>query len=208
MGITKLKLLTNNPRKIAGLGGYGIEVVDRVPLIICPGDHNADYLNVKKTKLGHLLDKEIEEETKIDPFIAIFLDGKYKSIDLVPIKNLLNDFCKTNNIKVKPESNTRLLALWSRPKLVWRILHNRNRDDSSINNQEMKKIEAFIKILSEHPNSTKVGLIVSKNIEQAIHPTNNIKIETTKFRNNNELLYLLTRRFNLDKIPFSIIFKK
>ena len=44
LGIKKLKLLTNNPRKIAGLGGYGIEVTERVPLVICPGDHNAEYL--------------------------------------------------------------------------------------------------------------------------------------------------------------------
>jgi len=41
--IKKLKLLTNNPRKIAGLGGYGIEVIERVPLVICPNDNNAEY---------------------------------------------------------------------------------------------------------------------------------------------------------------------
>ena len=51
LGIHRLRLLTNNPRKIAGLGGYGLEVVDRVPLIIHPGDHNADYLACKRDKL-------------------------------------------------------------------------------------------------------------------------------------------------------------
>ena len=56
LGIKKLKLLTNNPRKIAGLGGYGIEVIERVPLVICPNDNNAEYLSVKKTKLGHMID--------------------------------------------------------------------------------------------------------------------------------------------------------
>ena len=50
LGIKKLKLLTNNPRKIAGLGGYGIEVIERVPLVICPNDNNAEYLSVKKTR--------------------------------------------------------------------------------------------------------------------------------------------------------------
>jgi len=87
LGIKKLKLLTNNPRKIAGLGGYGIEVIERVPLVICPNDNNAEYLSVKKTKLGHMIDDNNSNSSNIDPFISIFLDGKYKSIDLVPIKN-------------------------------------------------------------------------------------------------------------------------
>ena len=208
LGIKKLKLLTNNPRKIAGLGGYGIEVVTRVPLVICPSDYNAEYLNVKRTKLGHLLDIETDPYININPFIAIFFDGNYKSLELVSIKNELNIFCKQNKIKVQLESNTRLLALWNRPKLVWRILHDNKRTDTSINNNEIQKIEAFIKVLYELKNSSKVGLIVSKNIDQAIHPTNNIKIETTKLSNTNEYLYASTRKFNLDKVPFSIIYKK
>ncbi|MED5164247.1 MAG: bifunctional 3,4-dihydroxy-2-butanone-4-phosphate synthase/GTP cyclohydrolase II, partial [Cyanobacteriota bacterium] len=56
LGIHRLRLLTNNPRKIAGLGGYGLQVESRVPLVICPGDHNAAYLAVKREKLGHLMD--------------------------------------------------------------------------------------------------------------------------------------------------------
>ena len=57
LGIHRLKLLTNNPRKIAGLGGYGLEVVSRVPLVINPGDYNANYLATKRDKLGHLFDE-------------------------------------------------------------------------------------------------------------------------------------------------------
>ena len=208
LGIKKLKLLTNNPRKIAGLGGYGIEVVNRVPLVICPGDHNAEYLKVKRTKLGHLLDIQNDANVNTNPFIAIFLDGTYKSLDLVSIKDELNEFCKINDIKVQPESNPRLLALWNRPKLVWRILHNQERTNTSINNNEIQKIEAFMRVLYELKDSSKVGLIVSKNIDQAIHPTNNIKIETVKFVKSNENLYASTRKFNLDKVPFSIIYKK
>ena len=63
----------------------------------------------------------------IDPFISIFLDGKYKSIDLVPIKNKVIKFCSEQNINIKLESSPRLLAFWNRPKLVWRILHDQNR---------------------------------------------------------------------------------
>ena len=112
------------------------------------------------------------------------------------------------NIKIKPESTPRLLALWSRPKLVWRILHDNRRDSILINNEEIKKIESFIKTISDLKKSSRVGLIVSKNIEQALHPTNSIDIETTKLSRNNDLLYASTRKFNLDKVPFSIVFSK
>ena len=207
LGIKKLKLLTNNPRKIAGLGGYGIEVIERVPLVICPNDNNAEYLSVKKTKLGHMIDEDNSNFRNIDPFISIFLDGKYKSIDLVPIKNKVIKFCSDKNINIKLESTPRLLAFWNRPKLVWRILHDQNRTNSNITDEEIKNIELFIQFLSNYENSTKIGIIVSRNIEQALHPKSSIKLINTKFTINNEILYSSTRKFNLDKETFSIVFE-
>ncbi len=207
LGIKKLKLLTNNPRKIAGLGGYGIEVIERVPLVICPNDNNAEYLSVKKTKLGHMIDQENSNPLNIDPFISIFLDGKYKSIDLVPIKNNVIKFCSEKNINIKLESTPRLLAFWNRPKLVWRILHDQNRTNSNITDEEIKNIELFIQFLSNYEDSTKIGIIVSRNIDQALHPNSSIKLINTKFTINNEILYSSTRKFNLDKETFSIVFE-
>jgi 3,4-dihydroxy 2-butanone 4-phosphate synthase/GTP cyclohydrolase II len=55
LGISKLRLMTNNPRKIVGLEGYGLEVVERVPLVIPPTSTNRDYLTTKREKLGHLI---------------------------------------------------------------------------------------------------------------------------------------------------------
>ena len=208
LGIKKLKLLTNNPRKIAGLGGYGIEVTERVPLVICPGEHNSEYLNVKRQKLGHMLEEEKLNSIDIDPYIAIFLDGDYKSIDLVPIKNKIIEFCEKNKINIMLESSPRLLAFWNRPKLVWKILHDKKREDFTINDNEINKIEIFIQFLSEYNKSSKVGIIVSKNIQQALHPKNNIKLKNTNFSLKNEELYSSTRKFNLDKETFSIIFDK
>ena len=208
LGIKKLKLLTNNPRKIAGLGGYGIEVTERVPLVICPGDHNAEYLNVKRQKLGHMLDSENSNQINIDPYIAISLDGEYKSIDLVPIKNKINEFCEINEINIMSETSPRLLAFWNMPKLVWRILHDNKRDDFAINNNEINKIERFIQLLWNDGNCKKVGIIISKNIEQALHPKNSIKLKNEKFSVSNETLFSSTRKFNLDKETFSIIFDK
>jgi len=53
LGLKKIRLLTNNPKKIVGLEGYGLEVVERVPLEIRPNKANERYLRVKKEKLGH-----------------------------------------------------------------------------------------------------------------------------------------------------------
>jgi 3,4-dihydroxy 2-butanone 4-phosphate synthase / GTP cyclohydrolase II len=55
LGVSQFRLVTNNPRKIAGLKGYGLEMVDRVPLLIEATTYNASYLATKAEKLGHLL---------------------------------------------------------------------------------------------------------------------------------------------------------
>lgn len=55
LGLRRLRLITNNPRKLAGLAGYCLEIAERVPLIIGPNKHNARYLKTKKEKLGHLV---------------------------------------------------------------------------------------------------------------------------------------------------------
>jgi 3,4-dihydroxy 2-butanone 4-phosphate synthase/GTP cyclohydrolase II len=57
IGIRKIRLLTNNPKKIVGLEGYGLTVVARVPIEMHPHAKNVHYLRVKKNKLGHLLEK-------------------------------------------------------------------------------------------------------------------------------------------------------
>lgn len=58
LGLSTIKLLTNNPRKIQGLEKYGLEIVERVPLEIRPNKLNAKYLKTKKEKLGHYLEKK------------------------------------------------------------------------------------------------------------------------------------------------------
>lgn len=55
LGIRRMRLLTNNPQKIVALGGYGLEVVERVPIVIEPNERNAFYLLTKQRKMGHLL---------------------------------------------------------------------------------------------------------------------------------------------------------
>jgi 3,4-dihydroxy 2-butanone 4-phosphate synthase/GTP cyclohydrolase II len=55
LGITKIRLISNNPKKRAGLMGYGLEIVDTLPIEIAPNPHNQKYLQTKRDKLGHLI---------------------------------------------------------------------------------------------------------------------------------------------------------
>jgi 3,4-dihydroxy 2-butanone 4-phosphate synthase/GTP cyclohydrolase II len=57
LGVKKIRLITNNPTKYIALSGYGMEIVDRVPLEIEPGEENFHYMKTKKEKMGHLLKK-------------------------------------------------------------------------------------------------------------------------------------------------------
>ena len=64
LGLTTIRLMTNNPRKIIGLRGYGLEITERVGIEVPPTDENLKYLRTKKTKLGHMLE-EVDDD--LDP---------------------------------------------------------------------------------------------------------------------------------------------
>lgn len=83
LGVKQIRLITNNPRKIAGLNGYGIEIVDRVPLLIETTDYNSVYLATKAQKLGHILLRSY--------LITIAIDW--------------HDEKTANNLPVQPEEN-------------------------------------------------------------------------------------------------------
>jgi len=65
LGIKKIRLLTNNPTKIVGLQGYGIEIVERVSLECTPNDTNIDYLQTKREKMGHMLNQVPEHKNEL-----------------------------------------------------------------------------------------------------------------------------------------------
>jgi len=58
LGASKIRLMTNNPKKKSGLTGYGLEIVENIPIIIKPNEHNKKYLKTKQDKMGHILNIE------------------------------------------------------------------------------------------------------------------------------------------------------
>jgi 3,4-dihydroxy 2-butanone 4-phosphate synthase/GTP cyclohydrolase II len=71
LGLTSIRLLTNNPRKLTGLEGYGLRVVEQVPIEVPPNEENREYLRAKRAKLGHRLHhqdlKDLELERELEP---------------------------------------------------------------------------------------------------------------------------------------------
>ena len=63
LGVGKMRLLTNNPRKIKGLEGYGLTIVERVSIEVPPGKYNSFYLQTKRDKMGHFLNAEAGEQS-------------------------------------------------------------------------------------------------------------------------------------------------
>ncbi|MCH8216329.1 MAG: bifunctional 3,4-dihydroxy-2-butanone-4-phosphate synthase/GTP cyclohydrolase II [Planctomycetes bacterium] len=59
LGLKKVRILTNNPKKVSRLEVYGIEVAEQLPLLVKPGKHNVDYLRTKKSRFGHMLDEDL-----------------------------------------------------------------------------------------------------------------------------------------------------
>jgi 3,4-dihydroxy 2-butanone 4-phosphate synthase/GTP cyclohydrolase II len=59
LGLRKIRILTNNPKKVSRLEVYGIKIVEQISLIAKPGKHNIDYLRTKKSRLGHTLNEDL-----------------------------------------------------------------------------------------------------------------------------------------------------
>jgi len=186
LGIHRLKLLTNNPRKIAGLGGYGLKVETRVPLVICPGDHNAAYLAVKREKLGHLIDTDENknQDHNLTNYTVVFWDGDVKEPQLSELKKGVERYSSINKIALIKESSPRLLALWGKPIFSWRI-KGIEFNDSTENQIESACLEKFLINIAKLDGTSRVGLFKTEKQQQVLHPSENIINEC---RNINELL--------------------
>ncbi|XLQ12063.1 MAG: bifunctional 3,4-dihydroxy-2-butanone-4-phosphate synthase RibB/GTP cyclohydrolase II RibA [cyanobacterium endosymbiont of Epithemia adnata isolate EadnSB Bon19] len=116
LGIEQIRLITNNPRKIAGLKGYGLEVVDRVPLLIEPNNYNSSYLATKAEKLGHLLLKNYLITVAIDWDIKESLaKERYASLEK------LRKLGRSAQLFLQEEVRPVAIALFGSPSLIFHL---------------------------------------------------------------------------------------
>jgi 3,4-dihydroxy 2-butanone 4-phosphate synthase/GTP cyclohydrolase II len=113
LGVHKIRLITNNPRKIAGLKGYGLEVVDRVPLLIEANDYNAYYLTTKASKLGHML-----LQTYLVTVALHWQDEPVAMTERYERLEKLRHLAKIQDLLLQEEARPLGLALFDKPSLT------------------------------------------------------------------------------------------
>ena len=178
LGINRLKLLTNNPRKIAGLGGYGLQVESRVPLVICPGDHNAAYLEVKREKLGHLIGNSNQKTlTNERQNIVVYWDGKVNNNELKHFEDKAKKWSENHFLHISIQNTPRLKALCENPLFIWNIRHRDIKSHLEGDLIDKRLLESLLKELSNWKNTKRIGIIKTNNYEQLLHPSQNILIE-------------------------------
>ncbi|MEH1887337.1 MULTISPECIES: bifunctional 3,4-dihydroxy-2-butanone-4-phosphate synthase/GTP cyclohydrolase II [unclassified Nostoc] len=113
LGIKKIRLITNNPRKIAGVKGYGLEVVDRVPLLIEANDYNSYYLATKAKKLGHLL-----LQTYLVTVAIHWQDDPEAATERYERLEKLRHLAKSNDLLLQEEARPLAIAIFDEPSLT------------------------------------------------------------------------------------------
>ncbi|RMG07499.1 MAG: bifunctional 3,4-dihydroxy-2-butanone-4-phosphate synthase RibB/GTP cyclohydrolase II RibA [Cyanobacteria bacterium J055] len=112
LGVRQIRLITNNPRKIAGLKGYGIEVVDRVPLLIEANDYNSIYLATKAKKLGHML-----LQTYLVT-VAICWQQELSVAEHFDRLQELRDIAQSEHLLIQEETRPVTVAVFDRPSVI------------------------------------------------------------------------------------------
>jgi 3,4-dihydroxy 2-butanone 4-phosphate synthase / GTP cyclohydrolase II len=116
LGIAKIRLITNNPRKIAGLKGYGLEIADRLPLLIEANNYNSEYLATKAIKLGHLL-----LQTYVMTVAISWQDdltsatARYEKLDKI------RHLAQSHHFLLQEETRPIAIALFSTPSLIFHL---------------------------------------------------------------------------------------
>ncbi len=176
--INRLKLLTNNPRKIAGLGGYGLQVESRVPLVICPGDHNAAYLQVKREKLGHLIGNNMKTNLINErQNIVVYWDGKVNNNELKHFEDKANKWSENHFLNISIQNAKRLIALCENPLFIWNVRHRDIKTHLEGNLIDKRLLESLLKELCNWKNTERIGIIKTDNYDRLLHPSQNILIE-------------------------------
>ncbi len=113
LGVHQIRLITNNPRKIAGLKGYDLEVVDRVPLLIEANDYNNYYLTTKAKKLGHML-----LQTYLVTVAIHWQDNPEAVTERYDRLEKMRYLAKTHDLLLQEEARPLAIALFDKPALT------------------------------------------------------------------------------------------
>lgn len=168
LGVKKIRLITNNPRKIAGLKGYGIEVVDRVPLLIEANDYNSTYLATKAQKLGHML-----LQTYLVTIAIQWQDAPQPIAQRYERLEKLRHLVHTQHLLLQEEARPVAIALFGKPSLIVNLgfdqAHLATVDwYKHSNHPYVEAIAQILDSLSEWPQVGRLEVMVSPGIDPLI----------------------------------------
>ncbi|WP_254939757.1 bifunctional 3,4-dihydroxy-2-butanone-4-phosphate synthase/GTP cyclohydrolase II [Cyanobium sp. Morenito 9A2] len=196
LGVQRLRLITNNPRKIAGLGGYGLQVEDRVPLVMEAGEFNARYLKTKQLKLGHLL------KGPQGPSVVLAWTGSPQGTrpgpNQAPVSveqrtqlwQELQQWAGGLDLELQLEEHPRLLALLNQPDLAV-LLGPLTRSPGAEEDQRAHKTNAAspeqelplqrlgegLQALARWPGTRVVSLLLAPDAQRTAHPSATLEPE-------------------------------
>ena len=164
LGVCHLRLITNNPRKIAGLDGYGLCVADRVPLVIDAGTHNAAYLSAKRLKLGHLMEPSPQASPGPTAVVAWQGEGFDPQRDHSHHQRLLQ-WAEGRQLRLTLEEHPRLLALLEGPSLAALL--------TAQPGQELQPADlaAVLTLLGGWPHTRAVSVLLAPDGPRSSHPS-------------------------------------
>ncbi|MDM7935999.1 MAG: bifunctional 3,4-dihydroxy-2-butanone-4-phosphate synthase/GTP cyclohydrolase II [Cyanobium sp. CZS 48M] len=177
LGVHHLRLITNNPRKIAGLGGYGLKVEDRVPLVMDPGQHNAAYLLTKQTKLGHLMHPgPAREQTGAGgPTAVIAWNAASGAPEQAEAEHWpqLREWASQRGLELRREEHPRLLALLGQPQLALLLAQGAGGDERLA---EADLLSALT-LMAGWSGTRAVSLLLSPDAQRSAHPSATLEPE-------------------------------
>ncbi|NEP01183.1 MAG: bifunctional 3,4-dihydroxy-2-butanone-4-phosphate synthase RibB/GTP cyclohydrolase II RibA [Symploca sp. SIO2E9] len=168
IGVKKIRLITNNPRKIAGLKGYGLEVVERLPLLIETNDYNSTYLATKAQKLGHML-----LQAYIMTIAIQWLDEPLPVTERYERLQKLRYLADSNKLLLQEEARPVAIALFEKPSLIVNLGCNQAQlaephwyDNSSHNNVQV--IKRILDAVSQWPQLERLEFLVCCGVDPMI----------------------------------------
>ena len=183
LGVHRLRLITNNPRKIAGLGGYGLQVEDRVPLVMDAGLHNAAYLQTKQDKLGHLMGASNGANAALGPAAVLAWkrgladDQEADPAQLALQLQELRDWAQERGLMLEREEHSRVLALLDQPDLA-----------VVVDGGNPERLGEGLRRMAHWGQTQSVSLLLAADAQRTNHPSSTLEarrrplqeLETTK----------------------------
>ena len=176
LGVSQIQLITNNPRKIAGLKGYGLEIVDRVPLLIESNPYNCVYLATKAEKLGHMLLQTYLVTVALHwPEGSLTLEERYQYLEK------LRSLAEEEHLLVQEEKRPVTVAVFGRPEFTVHLGFDQAKLAAPdwYEHPEHPYVQAISEILdalTTWPRLDRVEFLISSGVD----PLTNLKVDLNR----------------------------